>query len=152
MNWIEEKKNRWGHSWFFKLVYSNCSVDLNKRQKPTSVFYFLFLSDEFNSLTAWLPKKLKEYFNKIKACCSPPFKLQSFKGWSNIRHSKASFTFKRTVVMQVLLTAAVLQIKGAPSHHPANDRYYSPPPPPGPKEDRSWSPRVDSYDLMVGGH
>uniref|UniRef100_A0A3P9HDL4 LIM zinc-binding domain-containing protein n=1 Tax=Oryzias latipes TaxID=8090 RepID=A0A3P9HDL4_ORYLA len=37
---------------------------------------------------------------------------------------------------------------GAPSHHPANDRYYSPPPPPGPKEDRSWSPRVDSYDLM----
>uniref|UniRef100_A0A8C6TDZ8 LIM zinc-binding domain-containing protein n=1 Tax=Neogobius melanostomus TaxID=47308 RepID=A0A8C6TDZ8_9GOBI len=34
---------------------------------------------------------------------------------------------------------------GGPIHHPSSDHY---PPPHGPKEDRTWSPHMDSYDLM----
>lgn len=32
-------------------------------------------------------------------------------------------------------------------HHSSGDHYY--PSPHGPKEDRSWSPHMDSYELMV---
>lgn len=35
-------------------------------------------------------------------------------------------------------------------HHSSGDHYY--PSPHGPKEDRSWSPHMDSYEMMVSGH
>lgn len=38
---------------------------------------------------------------------------------------------------------------GGPMHHSSSDHYYSPPH--GPKEDRSWSPHLDSYELMHRG-
>ncbi|XP_035524207.1 lipoma-preferred partner homolog [Morone saxatilis] len=38
---------------------------------------------------------------------------------------------------------------GGPIHHSSNDHYY--PPPHGPKEDRNWSPHMDSYELMHRG-
>ncbi|XP_072232433.1 thyroid receptor-interacting protein 6 isoform X1 [Leuresthes tenuis] len=38
---------------------------------------------------------------------------------------------------------------GGPIHHSTSDRYYSPPH--GHKEERNWSPQVDSYDLMHRG-
>ena len=41
-----------------------------------------------------------------------------------------------------------LDPKGGPVHHSSSDHYYSPPR--GPKEDRNWSPHMDSYELMVG--
>lgn len=37
---------------------------------------------------------------------------------------------------------------GGPVHHSSSDHYYTPPP--GPKEDRNWSPHMNSYELMVG--
>ena len=43
---------------------------------------------------------------------------------------------------------SVLQSKGGPIHHSSSDHYYSPPH--GPKDDRNWSPHIDSYELMVG--
>lgn len=43
---------------------------------------------------------------------------------------------------------SVLDPKGGPVHHSSSDHYYSPPR--GPKEDRNWSPHMDSYELMVG--
>lgn len=43
---------------------------------------------------------------------------------------------------------SVLQSKGGPIHHSSSDHYYSPPH--GPKDDRNWSPHMDSYELMVG--
>lgn len=46
------------------------------------------------------------------------------------------------------LTSVLIQLKGGPLHHPSSDHYYSPPR--GPKEDRNWSPHMDSYELMVG--
>lgn len=39
---------------------------------------------------------------------------------------------------------------GGPMHHSSGDHYY--PSPHGPKEDRSWSPHMDSYEMMVSGH
>ncbi|XP_070785944.1 thyroid receptor-interacting protein 6 [Enoplosus armatus] len=38
---------------------------------------------------------------------------------------------------------------GGPIHHSSSDHYYSPPH--GPKEDRNWSPHMDSYELMHRG-
>ncbi|XP_053715345.1 thyroid receptor-interacting protein 6 [Synchiropus splendidus] len=38
---------------------------------------------------------------------------------------------------------------GGSVHHPSSDHYYSPPH--GPKEDRNWSPHMDSYELMHRG-
>ncbi|KAM6894738.1 thyroid receptor-interacting protein 6 isoform 1-T1 [Lycodopsis pacificus] len=38
---------------------------------------------------------------------------------------------------------------GGPIHHSSSDHYYSPPH--GPKEDRTWSPHMDSYELMHRG-
>ncbi|XP_023276601.1 thyroid receptor-interacting protein 6-like isoform X3 [Seriola lalandi dorsalis] len=38
---------------------------------------------------------------------------------------------------------------GGPIHHPSSDHYYSPPH--GPKEERTWSPHMDSYELMHRG-
>ncbi|XP_062416844.1 lipoma-preferred partner homolog isoform X2 [Pungitius pungitius] len=38
---------------------------------------------------------------------------------------------------------------GGPIHHSSSDHYY--PPPHGPKEDRTWSPHMDSYELMHRG-
>ncbi|XP_056156317.1 thyroid receptor-interacting protein 6 isoform X1 [Lampris incognitus] len=38
---------------------------------------------------------------------------------------------------------------GSPMHHPPSDHYY--PPPHGPKEDRNWSPHMDSYERMHRG-
>ncbi|XP_034413529.1 thyroid receptor-interacting protein 6 isoform X2 [Cyclopterus lumpus] len=38
---------------------------------------------------------------------------------------------------------------GGPIHHSSSDHYYSPPH--GPKEDRNWSPHLDSYELMHRG-
>ncbi|XP_029382720.1 LOW QUALITY PROTEIN: thyroid receptor-interacting protein 6 [Echeneis naucrates] len=38
---------------------------------------------------------------------------------------------------------------GGPIHHPSGERYYSPPH--GPKEERNWSPHMDSYELMHRG-
>ena len=43
-----------------------------------------------------------------------------------------------------------LQMKGGPMQHPSSDHYY--PPTHGPKEDRNWSPHMDSYELMVSGY
>ncbi|KAL0970299.1 hypothetical protein UPYG_G00240030 [Umbra pygmaea] len=44
-------------------------------------------------------------------------------------------------------------------HHKTNDHYYQPPPSHGPKDERSWNPNMDSYELMhrvppekPGGH
>ncbi|XP_008281054.1 thyroid receptor-interacting protein 6 isoform X1 [Stegastes partitus] len=38
---------------------------------------------------------------------------------------------------------------GGPIHHSSGDHYYSPPH--GPKENRNWSPHMDSYELMHRG-
>ncbi|XP_063756878.1 thyroid receptor-interacting protein 6 isoform X2 [Eleginops maclovinus] len=38
---------------------------------------------------------------------------------------------------------------GGPSHHPSGEHYYAPPH--GPKEERNWSPHMDSYELMHRG-
>ncbi|CAI5668918.1 unnamed protein product [Oreochromis niloticus] len=38
---------------------------------------------------------------------------------------------------------------GGPMHHSSGDHYY--PSPHGPKEDRSWSPHMDSYEMMHRG-
>lgn len=38
---------------------------------------------------------------------------------------------------------------GGPIHHSSSDHYYSPPH--GPKDDRNWSPHIDSYELMHRG-
>ncbi|XP_028992438.1 thyroid receptor-interacting protein 6 isoform X3 [Betta splendens] len=38
---------------------------------------------------------------------------------------------------------------GGPIHHSSSDHYYSPPH--GPNEDRTWSPHMDSYELMHRG-
>ncbi|XP_059210800.1 thyroid receptor-interacting protein 6 isoform X2 [Centropristis striata] len=38
---------------------------------------------------------------------------------------------------------------GGPIHHSSSDHYYNPPH--GPKEDRNWSPHMDSYELMHRG-
>lgn len=40
-----------------------------------------------------------------------------------------------------------LHTAGGPIHH-SSDHYYSPPH--GPKEERTWSPHMESYELMVG--
>lgn len=59
-------------------------------------------------------------------------------------------TFLKTLVKIVLdfFFISVLWPKGGPIHHSSGDHYYSPPH--GPKEDRTWSPHMDSYELMVG--
>ena len=42
----------------------------------------------------------------------------------------------------------LIQSAGGPRPHPSNERYYHPGP--GPNEERSWAPHMDSYELMVG--
>lgn len=49
-----------------------------------------------------------------------------------------------------MFAMSLLLSVGGPIHHSSSEHYYSPPH--GPKEDRNWSPHMDSYELMVSAN